>query len=156
MKITRWWIPLLLLLLGLLAFGRVILTYRTHHQALQARQNTLRALESLASTSASGMQMRAAFEALQDPPASHEVLAQTYLPGRAVTIRRLGPIEIDNAWQRERVEVTVAAAPWDEIAIWMAKVSNERPPWRLTSFSMEAIGENLGAGKFTFTVPERK
>ena len=156
MNRAPWLVSALLLLAGLIAFGRIVTTYRTHRTAIEARANTLRALEAMSASSGGGKAARAAFEAVPGGPAAHEVLAQTYLPGRVATIKRLEPVEIDAGWRMERVEVTLAAVPWTEIATWLAKATGERPPWRLSAFAVEAASETAGSGTFTFECPVRK
>lgn len=156
MNRAPWLVSAFLLLAGLIAFGRVVTTFRTHRTAIEARVNTLRALEAMSASTGGGKAARAAFEAVPGGPAAHEVLAQTYLPGRVATIKRLEPVDIDAAWRMERVEVTLAAVPWTEIATWLAKATGERPPWRLSAFAVEAASETAGSGTFTFECPVRK
>ena len=156
MSRAPWIASTLLLLAGLIAFGRVVTTYRSHRTAIEARANTLRALEAMSAASGGGKAARAAFEAVPNGPAAHEVLAQTYLPGRVAAIKRLEPVDLDAGWHLDRVEVTLTAVPWTEIATWLAKASGERPPWRLSGFALEAASDSAGSGTFTFTCPVRK
>ncbi|MFO1492176.1 MAG: hypothetical protein U1F87_14990 [Kiritimatiellia bacterium] len=156
MSRTPWIAAGLALLAGLLAFGRVVTSFQTAKRGLDARTTTLRALQNLALSAGGGKAARAAFDALPGGPAAHETLAQTYLPGRVAAIKRLEPADIDAGWRLERVEVTLTAVPWSEIATWLAKASNERPPWRLAAFSLTAAGEGAGSGVFTFESPVRK
>ena len=141
---------------GIGVVGVVVQLYKLLGIERETLNATLRALEAMSASSGGGKAARAAFEAVPGGPAAHEVLAQTYLPGRVATIKRLEPVEIDAGWRMERVEVTLAAVPWTEIATWLAKATGERPPWRLSAFAVEAASETAGSGTFTFECPVRK
>lgn len=132
-----WIIASILMLAGTTMLLRTVLVSRTLIDGLYKKHDRIHHL-ALMKYEADGL--RSAVLTLERDtstrPTDIRELTRTYLENADVTSTLLEPEATIYGWQVQRVELTFEQLTWEEVSLFLRKVEEQRPPWRVKQMSL--------------------
>ena len=145
-----WFIALVFMVLGTATRLHAVISARTMIDGLYRKQKRI---QDLAVLQVEAEQVRAAVMTIERDTSAQPIqltdLTETYLEDAAVVHVPQEPTSLVYGWQLEQTTLRFEHLTWDQISVFLKKVEDQRPPWRVQRLQLAPHnGEGL-AGELT-------